>query len=258
MVRRTASTKWRMVQPAATLVITALEFVSSFFTPISLFCFSLFAELLTRGTVLFPGNNTELDQLTKILAVCGSIDETNWPGVSKLKYFQQFTPKPQKRTLRSMFASQRSQQAIDLLDKLLALNPSERLTADQALQHEYFFEEPLPIQPHQHPQFIGNHHEFGTKTRRRNPPPQASNNRPAAGMPNNMATNPAGMGGYPNRMGPPPFDRMQVSSHDRFGTGGGGYQQHQQQHQGYQQGGQSANYRPNPSGPYRGGQYTGH
>lgn len=86
---------------------------------------------------------------------CGVPQESNpneenyWPGVSKLKYFQQFTPKPRKRMLRQMFASQKSQHAVNLLDKLLTLNPAQRFSAEQALDHEYFFEEPLPIEPHQ-------------------------------------------------------------------------------------------------------------
>ena len=117
--------------------------------------------------------STELDQLNKVYDCCGVPQETNpneenyWPGVSKLKYFQQFTPKPRKRMLRQMFASQKSQQAVNLLDKLLTLNPAARYSAEQALDHEYFFEEPLPIEPHQHPQFSGNNHEYGSKQKRK-------------------------------------------------------------------------------------------
>lgn len=36
--------------------------------------------------------------------------------------------------------------ALDLLDKLLTLNPSKRLTADSALDHAFFWEDPMPSQ----------------------------------------------------------------------------------------------------------------
>ena len=35
----------------------------------------------------------------------------------------------------------------DLLDKLLVSNPKERITAAQALEHEYFWTDPLPADP---------------------------------------------------------------------------------------------------------------
>lgn len=35
----------------------------------------------------------------------------------------------------------------DLLDKLLTCNPRERLTASQALDHDYFWTDPLPADP---------------------------------------------------------------------------------------------------------------
>jgi serine/threonine protein kinase len=35
----------------------------------------------------------------------------------------------------------------DLLDKLLICNPKERFTATQALDHDYFWTDPLPADP---------------------------------------------------------------------------------------------------------------
>lgn len=35
----------------------------------------------------------------------------------------------------------------DLLDKLLTCNPRERITASAALDHDYFWTDPLPADP---------------------------------------------------------------------------------------------------------------
>lgn len=34
--------------------------------------------------------------------------------------------------------------ALDLLDKFLTLNPDRRITADEALEHTFFWEDPMP------------------------------------------------------------------------------------------------------------------
>src|ERR1700694_5339686 len=90
-------------------------------------CGCLFAELLTGGQVLFPGNNTELDQLEKIYDICGTPDATNWPLVTSLPIFQKFTPRSRQSRLKSLFKDKCSPQALDLLSKLLTLDPSQRI-----------------------------------------------------------------------------------------------------------------------------------
>lgn len=57
----------------------------------------------------------------------------------------------------------------DLLDKLLTCNPRERLTAAQALDHEYFWTDPLPADPSKLPTYEASH-EFDKRGRRNQAP----------------------------------------------------------------------------------------
>ncbi|CAN6470690.1 unnamed protein product [Victoria cruziana] len=62
----------------------------------------IFAELL-NGKPILPGKN-EPEQLNKIFELCGSPDEVNWPGVSKIPWYNNFKPsRPMKRRLRDVF-----------------------------------------------------------------------------------------------------------------------------------------------------------
>lgn len=38
-------------------------------------------------------------------------------------------------------------ETVDLLDKLLIINPKQRITASEALDHEYFWTDPMPADP---------------------------------------------------------------------------------------------------------------
>ncbi|RLN78983.1 hypothetical protein BBJ28_00007356 [Nothophytophthora sp. Chile5] len=109
---------------------------------------AIFAELL-RLTPLFPGQN-DLDQLFRVIQVLGDI-ERQWPGVRELPdynkvHFPAYDPMP----LSKLFPDA-EKSAVDLLSNLLALDPSKRLSAQQALTHDFFFDGPV-------------HSRFGSKS----------------------------------------------------------------------------------------------
>ncbi|RLN46409.1 hypothetical protein BBJ29_006222 [Phytophthora kernoviae] len=84
----------------------------------------------------------ELDQLGKIFHALGTPTEEEWPGVSSLANFVEFTPSTAP-PLASIFSAA-SEDALDLLSKLLKYNPGERITATEALKHPYFSNSPTP------------------------------------------------------------------------------------------------------------------
>jgi len=73
--------------------------------------------------------------------------------------------------LISFVYSYLSPQALDLVDKMLTLDPTKRISASAALQHPYFTQEyPPPCRLEEMPSFDADHHEFDTKKLRRNRP----------------------------------------------------------------------------------------
>ncbi|VDK35194.1 unnamed protein product [Taenia asiatica] len=103
----------------------------------------IIAELWTRCP-LMQGEN-ELNQLKLIINLCGSITPAVWPGVEHLESYKKTKlPMDTRRTLRDRLVSIPVPSAIDLIDRLLVCNPSRRLTAEQALTHEFFQEDPPP------------------------------------------------------------------------------------------------------------------
>ncbi|KAL9662718.1 hypothetical protein QQ045_027551 [Rhodiola kirilowii] len=129
----------------------------------------ILAELL-YGKIIFPGKN-EPDQIKKIYELCGSPDEVNWPGVSKMPRYNKFkASRSMERRLREVF-SWFDRHAVDLLDKMLTLDPAQRISAADALNAEYFLSEPVPCDPKSLPQYESSH-EFTTNKKRK---PQRQN-----------------------------------------------------------------------------------
>ncbi|RWS14620.1 hypothetical protein B4U79_09733, partial [Dinothrombium tinctorium] len=102
------------------------------------------AELLLR--VPFLAGESDLDQLSKIVQALGTPDERKWPGVTKLPDYVTFKYQP-GTPLKDIFTAA-TDDLLELLNKMLQLNPLNRCTCSQALQMAYFSNKPYPTPPH--------------------------------------------------------------------------------------------------------------
>ncbi|GAV68680.1 Pkinase domain-containing protein [Cephalotus follicularis] len=115
----------------------------------------IFAELLTLKP-LFQGqeakstpNPFQFDQLDKIFKILGHPTLEKWPTLANLPHWQSDSQHIQTRKyenigLHSVVHLSQKSAAYDLLSKMLEYDPRKRITAAQALDHEYFRMDPLP------------------------------------------------------------------------------------------------------------------
>uniref|UniRef100_A0A0G4GMA2 Cyclin-dependent kinase 2 homolog n=1 Tax=Chromera velia CCMP2878 TaxID=1169474 RepID=A0A0G4GMA2_9ALVE len=131
----------------------------------------IFAELFLKKP-LFEGVKTDLEMLGEIFKLTGLPDETSWPSfwqssfVRKLQR-QSGTERPWKKykpTWREKFPPppnwmfkgdtlQLTDKGLDLLKKMMALNPQDRISAAEALNHDYFRETPAMTEKQNMPKF---------------------------------------------------------------------------------------------------------
>ncbi|CAD2095808.1 cdc2-related kinase 2, putative [Plasmodium vinckei lentum] len=107
-------------------------------TPIDIWSVGcIFAEMV-NGRPLFPGVS-DTDQLMRIFKILGTPNSQNWPDAFKLpKYdpnFPVYEPLPWETFIKGL-----DDTGIDLLSKMLKLDPNQRITAKQAIEHPYFKE----------------------------------------------------------------------------------------------------------------------
>lgn len=94
------------------------------------------AEIIS-GRILFPGQHY-IEQVNLIISVRGTPDEDTKKQISNeyaLKYIESL-PQKEKVPLHELFPTAPAD-ALDLLDKMLDLNPARRITVDDALKHPF-------------------------------------------------------------------------------------------------------------------------
>jgi serine/threonine-protein kinase BUR1 len=128
----------------------------------------VFAEMM-RTKPLIEGRS-DLDQLVKIFRLCGSPTRETMPGYDTLpgiiddvkvtftEHYERILEKEMHDFLIKIGVAQiTAKLAVNLLSQLLVLDPLKRISAVDALHHEYFTTTPLPSRPADLPVYEASH-----------------------------------------------------------------------------------------------------
>ncbi|KAG0163199.1 cyclin-dependent protein kinase, partial [Apophysomyces sp. BC1034] len=118
----------------------------------------IFGELLALKPI-FKGEEAKMDskknvpfqrsQLTKIFEILGTPNKERWPTIDQLPdycHLSSFTQSPNNlKHIYQLMPGAKSESGYNLLAALLEYDPAKRITAEKALSHPYFQEDPKPI-----------------------------------------------------------------------------------------------------------------
>ena len=128
----------------------------------------VFAEMM-RTKPLVEGRS-DMDQLIRTFRLCGSPTQETMPGYDQLPGIIDdvkvvFTEHYERTLERDMYdfliklgiAQHTANLAVDLLSKLMVLDPLKRISGIDALEHGYFSTPPLPSRPQDLPTYEASH-----------------------------------------------------------------------------------------------------
>ncbi|GIY92834.1 cyclin-dependent kinase 9 [Caerostris extrusa] len=106
----------------------------------------IMAEMWTRSPIMQGVN--EQHQLNLICQFCGSIVPETFPGCETLELYKQIRlRKDLKRKVKERLKPWvKDETALELLDKMLQIHPSRRIDSDNALDHDFFWSDPMPCE----------------------------------------------------------------------------------------------------------------
>ncbi|KZO93054.1 Pkinase-domain-containing protein [Calocera viscosa TUFC12733] len=104
----------------------------------------IFGELILNEPV-FQAKG-EIEMLAMISKLLGPPTENSWPGFLDLPLTKTISFPAKTSSLRSRFPYV-TEAGIDLLSRFLTYDPEMRITAEEAMNHPYFSESPLPKHP---------------------------------------------------------------------------------------------------------------
>lgn len=126
-------------------------------------CGCVFAELVAREVMFMAIPDNEINMVRLFCEKVGTPTEQNWPGVSKLKGYVTPSDIVPLRSRDSWLATFRTigETGVDLLIKMLTLDPQQRLTAEGVLRHPFWTDEPRPSRPQDLPRTGGGQATMG-------------------------------------------------------------------------------------------------
>jgi len=102
----------------------------------------LIAELLS-GKPLLDGTS-DLEQIDKMCTTLGSPSKQNWPSLMTLPNAKSLIFPNQPSNHLRKYLPNLSDHAYNLINRLLTYDPVKRIKSFEALEHAFFYEEPLP------------------------------------------------------------------------------------------------------------------